>query len=95
MSKKDRRKEIEAGLGSEGKLRILRELIKNQDKPLTKYQIEKLTFLKPVDTRKNLKILVKLGWVRELPFQPKKYIINMENEVVSHLADFFYKVRYT
>jgi hypothetical protein len=37
---------------------------------------------------------VAIGWVKELPYEPKKYAINLENPKVRHLADFLKKVGY-
>ena len=94
MKELDRRKEIELGLGTEGKLRILRILLRSPEEAFTKYQLEKLTRLKPVDVRKALKVLVEIGWIQELPYNPKKYKINLENKVVQELGEFFEKINY-
>ncbi|MFQ6094829.1 MAG: hypothetical protein ACE5NN_01680 [Candidatus Bathyarchaeia archaeon] len=87
-------KDIEKGLGSVGRIRILREMIENPDEFLTKYALERRTGLKPVDVRNNLKILVELGWVKEYPYDPRTYTVNMENEAVKLLAEFFSKVKH-
>ena len=86
--------EMEIGLGSVGKLKIMRELIKNRDRLLTKYALGKTTHLKPIDVKNNLKVLVKINWVKEYPYQPKKFGANLENEVVKGLYEFFHKVKY-
>jgi len=86
-------KEVEAGLGSLGKLRILRAMIENSNKHFTRYSLERKTGLKPVDVRNNLKILVDLEWIKEYAYDPKTYIVNMENEAVRLVAEFFRKIR--
>jgi transcription initiation factor IIE alpha subunit len=84
--------EVETGLGSPGRIRILRIMLKKSGECFTKYALEKATGLKPIDVRKNLSILIKLGWIKENPCDPKTYEINMENEIIKALADFFKKL---
>jgi DNA-binding IclR family transcriptional regulator len=88
------RREVESGLGGEGKIRILGALAENPNNHLTRYSLEKLTGLKSTDVRVHLKVLVRLKWVTEHPYQPRKYQINLENETVRHLVEFFRRVRY-
>jgi len=85
--------EIETGLGSIGRLKILREMIEDPNQYFTKYSLERKTGLKPVDVRKNLKILTDLNWVREYAYDPRTYKVNMENEAVRLIAEFFRKIR--
>jgi len=87
-------KEVEIGLGSIGRLRILREMIEKSDEYFTKYTLEKKTGLKPVDVRSNLKILLDLNWVKEYAYDPKTYKIDMDNEVVRLIAEFFRKIKH-
>lgn len=87
-------KGIENGLGSVGRIRILRKMIESSDEFFTKYALERKTGLKPVDVRNNLKVLVELGWVKEHLYDPRTYKVNMENEAVRLLAEFFRKVKY-
>ncbi|MFH1327274.1 MAG: hypothetical protein ABIH76_00240 [Candidatus Bathyarchaeota archaeon] len=94
MSEKATEWEIERGLGTEGRLRIMRTLIKKPDEVFTKYQLERLVYLKPIAVRKNLNVLTEIGWVQELPYQPRKYKVNMDKETVRHLANFFEKTGY-
>jgi hypothetical protein len=84
---------IEAGLGSAGRIRMLRTMIGKPNDYFTKYALEKATGLKPLDVRNGLKVLVELGWVEEHPCDPKTYRINMENETVKLIADFFKKLK--
>jgi len=90
---KIRWKDIETGLGSIGRIRILREMIEKPKECFTKYALERRTGLKPVDVRSNLKVLMKLGWVTEYPYEPKTYRLNMENPAVRLIAEFFRKVK--
>ena len=92
--RKIRWKDIETGLGSVGRMRILREMIERPDDSFTKYMLERRTGLKPVDVRNNLRVLVELDWVREYPYDPKTYKVNMENEAVRLIAEFFRKVNF-
>lgn len=85
-------KEIEIGFGSVGRIRILREMIKKSNEYFTKYMLERKTGLKPVDVRNNLGILVDLNWVKEYAYDPKTYKVNMENDAVKLLAEFFRKI---
>lgn len=87
-------KKVEEGLGSIGKLRILRVLLEESNEAFTKYGLEKATGLKPVDLRANLKSLVNLGWVKEYLYQPRTYKISLENEVVKHISKFFREIKY-
>jgi hypothetical protein len=59
--------DIEVGLGSPGRIRILRIMVKRPGECFTKYVLERLTGLKPVDVRRDLRVLVGLGWVKENP----------------------------
>jgi len=77
---------VELGLGSRVRLRILRELALNSRGLLTKYTLAKLTNMSPSELRRQLRILVEIGWVEELPYNPKKYRINPENKFVKRLA---------
>jgi DNA-binding IclR family transcriptional regulator len=87
--------DIEKALASLGRLRILRVLMKAPEHAFTRYEIGKKTPLNPTDIRNGMKALVEIGWVKELTTQHlQKYSINMENEVVSQLYDFFKRVRY-
>ncbi|MBS7635248.1 MarR family transcriptional regulator [Candidatus Bathyarchaeota archaeon] len=81
--------DVEAGLGSPGRIRILRVLLRKPGERFTRYALERLTGLKPVDVRRNLSVLVSLGWVRENPYDPRTYEVNMDNDVVKIIAEFF------
>jgi len=91
--RRDAWEEVEQGLGGVGKLKILRVMLDKSNEAFTKYALEKATKLKPVDVRTNLKTLVKLGWVKEYPYQPRTYKINLENEIVKHISKFFREIK--
>ena len=92
--KKDISELVERGLGSPGKLKILKLLLGNPTHLFTRYEIGKKIPLRPVDIRTNLNILVDLGWVKKLTIQPRKYSINLEDAVVTELRKFFKSIRY-
>lgn len=87
--------EAELGLGSVGKIRILRTMLNKPNQVFTKYGLEKATGLKPVDVRNNLKTLITIGWVKEYHYEPKTYQINIENNIVQRLSEFFRGIRYS
>lgn len=93
LSTKTKWKEIERGLGSVGRLRMLKRMIEKPNGYFTKYALERETGLKPTDVRSNLEVLIELNWVKEYNYDPKTYRINMENEVVRLIADLFRKIR--
>ena len=87
--------DIEKALASLGKLRILRLLMKAPDHAFTRYEIGKKTPLNSIEIRNSVKMLIEIGWLKELTTQHlQKYSINLENEVVGQLYDFFKRVRY-
>jgi len=85
---------LEKGLGSPGRLRILRLLLSDPEHRFTRYEIGKVVALKPTHIRNNLKTLLDLGWVVELKVQPRRYAINLESPIVQELRTFFWKMRY-
>ena len=91
---RDARKPIEEGLGNAGRLRILRALVSGENPSQTKYGLEKATGLSPAYVRKHLKVLVETGWVKEYNYNPKVYMLNLDNTKVRYLLDFFKKVGY-
>jgi predicted transcriptional regulator len=87
--------DIEKALASLGKLRILRLLMKSPNHAFTRYEIGKKTPMNSIEIRNSVTMLVEVGWLKELTTQHlQKYSINLENEVVGQLYDFFKKVRY-
>ena len=86
-------REVEVGLGSAGKIRILRIMFDKPNQVFTKYGLERETGLKPVDVRSDLKTLIEIGWVKEHQYDPKTYEVNMENPVVKYLHEFFKQIK--
>jgi len=84
---------LEMGFGSGTKFRVLTHLILNSEEALTKYALAKATGLKTSSVENHLRTLLELDWVKEYPFTPKTYQINLENEVVLQILDFFQKVK--
>jgi len=89
----DIEKTIETGLGSSGRLKLLRYLSRSSADGITKYAIEQ-SGLRYGDITANLRVLVEIGWVEGLPTQPRKYRINLDNGVVNALIEFFQKSGY-
>src|SRR6476661_2204128 len=84
---------IEIGLGSIGKVKIMRALAE-ENKMVTVYILHKKTHLKREDIKRNLDDLVKIGWVRKGKLANIMYSINKENEYTTRLLVFFGDVGY-
>lgn len=85
---------IESGLGSIGKVKILKVLAE-EDKMATIYTLHRKTGLKREDIKSNLDDLVKIGWVKEAKYANTVYGLDGENEYVSRLVQFFKDTGYT
>ena len=96
MSVKDRevRRLIEEGLGNAGRLKILRAIASSEIPSQTKYGLERATGLNPAYVRRHLKVLVETGWVKEYPYTPQVYTINLDDPKARLLMDFFRKIGY-
>lgn len=84
---------IEIGLGSIGKIKIMRALAE-ENKLATIYVLHKKTHLKREDIKNNILDLVKIGWVTQSKYANVMYGINKDNKYVSELIDFFSNVGY-
>jgi superfamily I DNA and/or RNA helicase len=84
---------VEQGLGSIGKIKILRAL-SEEKKLVTIYALHKKTHLKREDIKRNLAELVKIEWVIEQKIGNSVYSINRENKYVQKLVLFFYDIGY-
>lgn len=84
---------IESGLGSIGKVKILKALAE-ENKMATIYLLHKKTGLKRDDIKSNLDDLVEIGWVREAKYANTVYGLDRENEYVVRLVQFFRDVGY-
>ena len=85
--------ELEVVLGHLMYLKVIKELASSKE-PLTKYKIVMKTGLKSVDVSKILENLVKMNWVIELDYNPKKYTLNFEKPIVRDLVNFLKKWGY-
>ena len=85
---------VEIGLGSIGKIKILKVLAE-ENKMATLYSLEKKTRLKRMDIKNNLDDLVRIGWVKEVKYANALYGLEIENDYVKRLIQFFRDVGYT
>ena len=84
---------IEIGLGSIGKVKIMKALAE-EGKMITIYTLHKKTHLKRDDIKRNLDDLMKIGWVNQSKLANIMYSVNRENEYVNRLMVFFIDVGY-
>ena len=84
---------IETGLGTIGKVKIIRALA-NEGKLVTVYVLHKKTGLKREDIKNNLDDLVRIGWVTQTKYANVMYGINRQNKYVNPLVGFFSDVGY-
>ncbi len=96
MSAKDRsiRRLVEEGLGNAGRLKIIHALASGGTTSQTKYGLERATGLSPSYVRKHLKVLVETGWVKEYPYNPQVYTVNLDDPKAKSLVEFFKKIDY-
>jgi len=86
--------ELEQGFGGGSKFRILLQLLLNPNETFTKYALVKATGMRTPSVESQLKVLLKIDWIKEYAFTPKTYQINLENEVVSQISEVFEKIKY-
>jgi DNA-binding transcriptional ArsR family regulator len=84
--------QVERGLGSAGRLRILRALASKEEASQTRYSLERVTGLKPIDVRKHLQVLIDTGWVKEHDVNPPVYTLNLDDPKAQWLVDFLEKM---
>ena len=84
---------IEIGLGSIGKVKIIKALAE-ENKLATIYVLHKKTHLKREDIKNNISDLLKIGWVTQSKYANIMYGINRDNRYVSELIEFFNNVGY-
>lgn len=84
---------LETGIGTLGKIKIIRALTEER-RMVTIYVLHKRTGLKREDIKRNLKDLTRIEWVREKKMANTMYYINRENEYVKELLAFFLSVGY-
>ncbi len=85
---------IERGLGAKSQRSILRLLASNPERGYTRYQIMKQTHHNYPEATKALKTLVEIAWLRQYTNKTTTYQINLQNEAVSALVEFFKRVGY-
>ena len=84
---------IETGLGSIGKIKIIKALAE-ENKLATLYVLHKKTHLKREDIKNNVGDLLKIGWITQSKYANIMYGINRDNKYVSELIEFFKNVGY-
>lgn len=84
---------IETGLGTIGKVRIIKALAE-ESKLVTVYVLHKKTRLKREDIKNNLDDLVRIGWITQTKYANVVYGINHQNKYVNRLVEFFNDVGY-
>jgi hypothetical protein len=84
---------IEVGLGSIGKIKIMKALAE-ENKLTTIYSLHKKTHLKREDIKNNISDLVKIGWVIQIKYANVMYGLNRDNKYVAELLEFFNAVGY-
>jgi hypothetical protein len=93
MTIQENRSILETGIGTLGKIKIIRALTEER-RMVTIYVLHKRTGLKREDIKRNLKDLTRIEWVREKKMANTMYYINRENEYVKELLAFFLNVGY-
>ena len=88
------RLEINRGLGTIGRIKIMAELAKQPKNSFTKYLLQKGTGLKRNDLKENLKHLTAINWVKEHKSIYPKYQINLDHQIVQLVHNFFKKSGY-
>jgi len=89
--------EIEEAIGSGGRLRVLKFLVKNptSEPSLTVSRLKTLTGLRRGNVGRHLETLVKWGWVEEISIDGgKKCKLRTERPEVGALIKFFKEVGY-
>jgi DNA-binding IclR family transcriptional regulator len=84
---------IEQGLGTLGKIKILKSLAEDS-RMLTVYVLHNKTRLKREDIKRNLNDLIEIRWVKETKMANKMYTLDLHNEYVTQLVSFFRSVGY-
>lgn len=84
---------IETGIGSIGKIKIIRALAE-ENKMATVYLLHKKTGLKRDNIKNNLDDLMSIGWARQAKYASVVYGLNADNEYVARLVRFLRDVGY-
>ena len=86
--------DLEEGFGGGSRFRVLLHLALHPEEAYTKYALVKATGVRTPAVGEHLKTLVEMGWVKEYPFTPKTYQINMDHEIVKYFLEFVEKIRH-
>lgn len=89
----DAKESVEVGIGSLGKIRIIKAL-SEESKLATIYLLHKKTRLKRDDIKNNLDDLVRIGWVRQNKYASVMYGINFDNKFVALFIGYLKEVGY-
>ena len=92
MTEIDSKVIIENGIGTLGKIKIIRALAEER-KMVTIYVLHKRTGLKREDIKRNLKDLIRIDWVREKKMVNSMYYVNRD-KIIKNLFTFFLNVGY-
>ncbi|HEX7178538.1 MAG TPA: hypothetical protein VF220_02360 [Nitrososphaeraceae archaeon] len=93
MTELDTKSIIERGIGSIGKIKILKALAE-ENKMVTIYVLHKKTGLKRENIKRNLKDLISIGWVLAKKMVNTMYMLNRDNEFVKNTLSFFANIGY-
>jgi hypothetical protein len=86
---------VDRGLGSVGKLKILRLLISRPHHAFTRYELGKKIPIDLVSIRNDINVLMDINWVTEFKVQHlSKYSINLANPIINKLIEFFRQIGY-
>jgi hypothetical protein len=89
----DSKHEIETGIGSLGKIKIIKALAEG-DKLATIYLLHKKTHLKRDDIKKNLDDLLRIDWIRRSKYASVVYSINPNNQQVARFVEYLRQAGY-
>ena len=91
------RRELEQGIGSRGRLRIIAALASRREEALSRYVLEKKTGIRSNFLDSDLKALLEIGWVEEVRESERlrKYRLNLGNETLLKVLEFLWSVGYT
>lgn len=93
MKKSEFWDEVENGLGSAGRIRILRILTEHPNRQYTKYALKRKTGLNSRELQRQIQMLVEIGWVKEYPHEPRTYKANLKKTPVKLVAEFFRRLK--
>ncbi|MCS7120708.1 MAG: hypothetical protein RMJ07_00145 [Nitrososphaerota archaeon] len=86
-------KKLEDVLGGGSAFRVILHLALNPNQAFTKYALVKLTGLRTPAVDNQLKTLVRLNMVKEYPYTPKTYKINLDDELARNIIEFLQKIK--